>query len=214
MILDDGDRAMSPSAPHPTILLHDYHLEYGSVLGRVSMYDETTGITDRQKTSSFVRCEVVWDQYNIIDLIAKLNNLPEGEAEDVAETIRRHIFPGSQFDDWDYHIWQLHGTLLGLGRAFEALYAALDVPEGVGGDDDAFDYWPNTVDMLLEFARDLDALTSMRMRVPRVMELVDRVLDRSCHRTHFSGRPMTAEESDEQRQLLTDEWGYPGRWAE
>lgn len=135
------------------ILLHDHHLEYTGTLDHIPPYDGE---------GSWCRVTMVWNGYELESTRSYLG-LPEGDdADAIIDAAFRQIF-GTTLDAFleansatpsTAHIWSIMGE--GKRRAFDWILNALDtVPSG---DDDTFDYWPNTFDMLWEFACDLDEL--------------------------------------------------------
>jgi hypothetical protein len=192
-----------------TLLLGDYHREYTGVLDEISgTYDDS--LDGDEKTRSYVRASVVWDQYELIDTIADLQEADQESAESAVHRMQAEIFAGFEEELAESpHVWRIMGSPYGLARAFNALANALNV-DTVGGDDDAFDYWPNTMDMLHEFARDLDRIHGTDHFGKLVEEIAANVLDRTASET--TGTTHSSETKDERRDFFAGEWGYPERW--
>lgn len=144
---DDTNRKGVKSA---TILLHDTHLEYGSTLiGREGRWDDGSNYNG----------DLIWDHY---DLEEVAHGVITDDGQDPATLAFNLIFGrhreglGLHGDDLPLHVLKLEGTIQGLRGAFDRLADALDtVPTG---DDDSFDYWPNTMETLARFANDLATL--------------------------------------------------------
>lgn len=150
------------------ILLHDHHREYTGDL------DTLTGYTD----GKWCRVEVIWDGFALESHRAYLG-LPSDDA--AIDAAFRQIF-GDKLDAFLVDacaepsmatIWSIMGE--GKRRAFDHILNALDtVPTG---DDDTFDYWPNTFDMLWEFACDLDELESSTEHRTLAAALANKITD-------------------------------------
>ena len=116
------------------ILLPDVHGEY-------------TGDFEKDYIS-----KLVWNNFEIEELSQKLGGLKKGKSlmeRTFPELPKNHPWDGS-------NLWLLEGSQEDLMERFNNLAEGL---EGVpSGDDDVFDYWPNTMDMLEIFAKDLKDL--------------------------------------------------------
>lgn len=164
------------------ILLHDHHREYTGDL------DTLTGYTD----GKWCRVEVIWDGFALESHRAYLG-LPADDA--AIDQAFRQIFSDKldQFltdacaEPSMATIWSIMGE--GKRRAFDHILAALDtVPTG---DDDTFDYWPNTMDLLWEFACDLDELESSIEHRTLARDLATKV-----NTATFADQPELASEWD------------------
>jgi hypothetical protein len=192
------------------ILLHDIHAEYTGDFGNLPQLVD--GAMD-----THVRVSVIWDHYAMENLASDLGELtgvtsfPDAYGEQQAEKAFSLIDPtgdlATRLDIYDTptHLWLIEGRPKGLERAFDHLASALDVEDGVHGDDDAFDYWPNTMDMLWVFAEDLDTIKKHDLHKQYVRSIAQRVLDRTA------AQSWVTNEKD-QRQLMIDEWGREGQW--
>lgn len=207
--------------PHATVLLHDIHGEYTASLNAQPIFAPTTeGKSDLKDT---VRCEVIWDQYELEHTIERMELVKgEGAAEDHVLAAFHALF-GDKLDPLiehsnPYTIWQISGSWKGLERAFEALHADLmPTPSSYtlegktheywqpSGDDSVFDYWPNTVDMLWMFAQDLDDAMVIHTHKQRVWDLLDAMVEVGAWDDYLPGG-----ESEFEWQA-TERWGYYGK---
>src|SRR5215471_9330521 len=131
-----------------TIILHDLHREY------------TGDFESRIDGQPYGECEIAWSSSGVIDTLTELWGYSHEHAERVAERLIRDFIPGQFLEREGSYIecvWRLTGSKEYLEIKFRQLHDALRV-DAVSGDDDAFDYWPNTMDMLWDFACDLDAI--------------------------------------------------------
>lgn len=131
------------------IYLNDPHQEYTGNL-----------TTKSQSQEVYLAAEVVWDGMNLAQAYCDARGTRQSDdwyhAEAEVERARKVLFP-SWPENWDTGvIWQIEGNFNGLSECFDSLAKALDAD--ISGDDDIFDYWPNTMTMLEEFAADLDTL--------------------------------------------------------
>lgn len=188
------------------IVLHDYHREYTGVLDALP---PTDGGID-----THVRAEVIWDHFAIegfcsdLGSIAEVTSFPGAYGDQQAEKAWSMIDPSGVLAklidcDMPQHLWLIEGRPKGLERAFDCLAAALDVEDGVHGDDDAFDYWPNTMDMLYDFATDLDKVKKNDLHTTYVRQIAQRVLDRTAKTQSVAG---------DTRELMLSEWGRTETW--
>lgn len=142
-----------------TLFLPDYHLERTAPL-----YQELVAKEGNRRGLVYYRGEVIWDEYEMMEL-AKLTGRPEKEggdgmaewASDAVNTARHSLF-GDLPDEFETvpHIGMVWGTKKGLDEVFGQLLDSFDDP--LGGDDDAFDYWPNGMITLMMLAHDLDGV--------------------------------------------------------
>jgi len=190
------------------VLLHDMHGEYTGNFADIPMFKNG-------QSDNVVRVQLVWDHYALEGVAANLGQLtnitafPAAYGEQQAEKAYRALFTDS-LDEWLYGempnaLWLVSGTPKGLERAFDHLAAALDVEDGVSGDDDAFDYWPNTMDMLWDFALDLDALKKNDLHTRYVRDIAQRVFNRTVSRSSH-------RDQQDQKELFLGEWKND-RWA-
>lgn len=151
------------------IYLNDPHQEYTGNL-----------TTSLQGDQGYLNAQVVWDN---MDIAQAVGDAWEGKAWadwDYAVTQtdkhRKELFP-SWPEEWDTGaIWAIEGDLKGLTACFDSLAEVLDAD--ISGDDDVFDYWPNTMNMLREFALDLDTLFGGRVFSNRMFKVYDEVKTR------------------------------------
>lgn len=197
------------------ILLHDIHGEYTGDLEKLPQLIQG----DMDAIDAWCRASVIWDHYAVERLCSDLGSLsgvtsfPDAYGEQQAQKAWNMIDPTGSISkmldtDMPTHLWLIEGRPNGLERAFDCLAEAMTV-DYVGGDDDAFDYWPNTMDMLWAFAVDLDTI-GLDPHKGRLLEIVRdlavRVLDRSS-----KGR--SGLFSQEQHDMLVDEWGRKDTWG-
>ena len=184
-----------------SILLGDYHREYTGELDKLEMYDDSGRFGD--KGGTFVRCSVIWDTYELAQVFDDIHGVENGEAE--IERMTNLIFPPELHEI--PHIWLITGHLRGLDRVFDTLANALTV-ETVSGDDDAFDYWPNTMDMLFDLATDLDRLNDTLAYTDRVTEIAEGVFER----TVADAQGSQYDTVEQRRDLFASEWSNLERW--
>lgn len=153
----------------PTVLLMDWHGEYTGGLDQVKGYED----------GKYCRSHIVWDGYALGHVRTRLGI--EGDEDDAVNAAFRSLFADkldpvldlASGDASSVYIWEIGGH--GIERAFTHLLNALDtVPSG---DDDTFDYWPNTMEMLWEFACDLDSIDSSTSHRDRVHTQGKRIRD-------------------------------------
>jgi hypothetical protein len=197
-----------------TILLNDVHQEY------TACWDAPLNAAGQP----FVTARVVFDASSLADIAGQrgarteTTSFPDAYGEQQVWSAALAIFgdPLDDFrDDWgeppQWTIWMLRGSIAGVGRAWSILGDALTTT--VSGDDDAFDYWPNTMDMLWELAVDLDALGQASYR-KATKQIAHATLTNSSGATMpYTDRLRNEDEQREQRELLLGEWA--GRaWLE
>lgn len=172
------------------ILLIDHHGEYTGSLAAVTGYEE----------GKWVRCMIVWDGFSLGSL---RNALGLPDEDDAVTAAFRAIYADKLDPLLDdacatpdmATIWEISGE--GKRRAFDHLLHALDtVPSG---DDDVFDYWPNTMDMLWSFAHDLDTLQSTTEHRQLVTDLATKV-----HAALIADDP-----SDDWTEIDLTRWSMP-----
>jgi len=195
-----------------TLLLHDMHQEYTGDFGNHNSNFESTKPAN---STIWGDCELFWDSYGVSHTLAELRGVTEDQGNTLALSVIRTMLPAEFIDreggpDAVTGVWRLTGSIAFLEMKFLQLKEALDV-DYVSGDDDAFDYWPNTMDMLWDFALDLDALTQTKLHTGQVHEVARKVFEGTINRRYYDDRPNTAEEIAEQRELFLQEWGlnYP-----
>jgi len=198
----------NPHTHHYEVLLFDPHQEYTGCIDALPNYDKEATDKGLPFTDTWLRAEILWNGYSISQTVANLR--PElGMVDAEIEVIKafRLLFADKLDDLIDFAtpadavIWKLSGAIGGLTRAFDALFNALD--SAPSGDDDFFDYWPNTMDMLYIFATDLDDLnrndadliSGFRYKV-KVAQMAQKIYD-EC----------SADGRDH-----ADEWGHTTRW--
>ena len=135
-----------------TLLLHDVHREYTGDFGDNNWIDSDLNGD----------CEFFWDTYGVSHTLAELRQVSEDDGEALAHKLMPEIIPPAFIEreggpEYVYGVWRLTGSRAFLEMKFEKLLQALKV-DSTWGDDDSFDYWPNTMDMLWDFALDLDGL--------------------------------------------------------
>jgi len=132
-----------------TIILHDMHREY-------------TGDFDRRIPDlPYGQTEIFWSSSGVIDTLTEIWGYNAEHAEQVAARLLKDFAPPEFLEregDYIEALWRITGSLEYLEIKFRELHDALRV-DSVSGDDDAFDYWPNTMNMLWDFALDLDAIS-------------------------------------------------------
>lgn len=185
-----------------TLLLNDMHGEYtGEFDSRVSGF--SYGVT-----------ELAWQTSKIQDTLQELRGFSADLAETQALSLMKEFLPakfiegeyGASYIEW---VWRLTGSLEYLAVKFDQLCEALNV-NAVSGDDDAFDYWPNTMDMLWEFATDLDSIGPVigTWRA-RVWEIAKKVYEGTVEsqvknaRSEFDPKEVRADAE----KLFLSEWG-------
>jgi hypothetical protein len=186
-----------------TLILPDYHMEYTS-----AAWTNDPSRT-HWKHDDWYRAEIVWDEMNVLDTLAACRDLRSDASiydnAEVAEA-KRLIFNVLFSPVLDEHevaenyVWMLTGSRRGLARAWVHLYEALDAKPS--GDDDFFDYWPNSMDVLWRFSEDLDGWKHAgNHHRTATQELARRVWDRV-------GPQQIAGDRDGDYDLRT-EWGGP-----
>lgn len=192
----DDAMILTPITQHGgSILLHDHHGEYTGELANLARYED----------GKHLRCLVIWDGYNLSSVRTALGLSDDDSIIDAAF----HTIYGDKLDafladnyssPYQATIWEISGE--GIRRAFDYLLNALDtVPSG---DDDTFDYWPNTMDMLWEFARDLDAMHSTTEHRTLVHDMAKRI-----HQTLLDtdwGRESIAQGIDDPVEMKGNDW--------
>ena len=109
---------------------------------------------------------------------------------------------------------KISGGFEGLDRAFAALKKAVwpQLNDGgsitspfwqPSGDDDVFDYWPSAMDMLWEFAQDLDTIAPDTHK-RQVWEVIDEMIQVGAWADYLPGGESEFEWSAPER------WGYKG----
>jgi hypothetical protein len=99
-----------------------------------------------------------WAQVRGVDVFVLQEAHETLSGEELPESTLKLLLPGFETDDEisQYStIWLVDGTPGGHDEVFAELLGWLDVQPS--GDDDFFDYWPNTMDMAWQYASDLDA---------------------------------------------------------
>jgi hypothetical protein len=176
-----------------TLLLHDMHGEY------------TGDFDKRLPDMPYGECEVIWKTSGVIDTFQEVRGIDADQAERAAATMMRDYLPApfvtahggdSAYIEW---VWKLTGSKEYLDAKFQQLWDALNV-ETVSGDDDAFDYWPNTMDMLWDFAKDLDDIFDNEDHKARVWDLAKRVFEGTVG-------PPNEKDYSNRKELFTGEWG-------
>lgn len=200
------------------ILLFDPHGEYTGCLAMLPNYAEDYKERGVDFSETWVRCQVIWDGYQMTETISHLRVMGvEGiQGDDEAErrvTDAFHLMFDDKLDKLiDFAtpdsatIWKLSGGIEGLTRAFNALFTALNIQPS--GDDDVFDYWPNTMDMLYAFATDLDELEDQlgRDSIGGLGGYRERVAEMASQTYH------ERYDQDPAEYDYLDEWGHEARW--
>lgn len=132
-----------------TLLLHDMHGEY-------------TGDFDKRPEGNFGygETDLWWRTAAMQDALHEIFGYSANDAERQAAALMPEFLPRAFLEregDYIEWVWRVTGCYEYLVAKFDQLCTALSV-DYVSGDDDAFDYWPNTMDMLWDFACDLDAI--------------------------------------------------------
>jgi hypothetical protein len=201
-----------------SLLLFDYHGEYTGTLGSIYAPED----------NAHAEARIVFDPHRLEDLLEARLHLhglsydhPAREVlAPLMTQIAKLVFGERIYDaivaengedaiPGGYH-WLIEGNREGLIRIFEQLLKALSnldparVEYGSygtpSGDDDTYDYWPNTMDMLWAFALDLVNITDSDEWTQKVQTLAITVA-----RLKFSDDPSDCE------------WGrtwLPENWAE
>ena len=222
MLIDDKPDYQGET--HGVILLHDIHGEYTASLNAQPVFAPIAD--DKADTKDSVRCEVIWDQYNLEYTIQQMGLAKDDDEAETHVLAAFHTLFGDKLDDLiehsnPYDIWRISGSLPGLTRAFEALHADLmPTPSSYelegkvheywqpSGDDSVFDYWPNTMDMLWMFAQDLDKLIGEEAKFKqRVWDLLDRMVEVGEWADYLPGGESEFEWS------ATERWGYQPKEA-
>jgi hypothetical protein len=129
-----------------TVLLGDWHTEYtGNWPKRYGGWPDD------------------WAQVRGIDVFLLQEVYETLTSDELSETTLRLLMPGFEDDEISQYstVWVIDGTPDGHEAAFVELLGWLDCQPS--GDDDFFDYWPNTMDMAWQYAADLDAWETKRM---------------------------------------------------
>jgi hypothetical protein len=231
MLIDNKPDAGDEDFVAGTLLLHDIHGEYTGCLSDLPVYGPK--VHERSWRDDYVRIQIIWDQYELestVELLELVDPQPMTDADgnprvtdsDARVTAAfKSLFGDSLVGLLDgsetpYTIWKLSGTIKGLDRAFTALLDALTPRLNDGGDittpfwqpsgdDDVFDYWPNTMDMLWDFACNLDTLTSGEVYRKRVWEMLDLMVAIGHWNDYLPGGESAFEWSADTR------WSYAGR---
>jgi hypothetical protein len=118
-----------------------------------------------------------WAQVRGIDvfLLQEVHELLSGE--ELSESTLRLLIPMEENEGYDEisqfsTLWVIEGTPDGHEMAFIQLLGWLDVQPS--GDDDFFDYWPNTMDMVWQYASDLDEWETKRRDFDDDVKIVTR----------------------------------------
>jgi hypothetical protein len=130
-----------------TLLLHDMHGEYTGEFDKKPEGDNGYGETD-----------LYWQTSKMQDALHEIFGYKADVAERQAAALMPEFLPKAFLEregDYIEWVWRVTGCYEYLVAKFNQLYISLNV-DYVSGDDDAFDYWPNTMDMLWDFACDLD----------------------------------------------------------
>lgn len=137
--------------PHAYVLLADCHAEY------TSQWPKTYGRWP--EGYAYVR-DINVSQIEEAREVLTGNPSWQGGDEDEWNKVWEFLLPGfaatlemTPLNNYS-HIWMIEGDIRGHQAAFAELLGWLDVQPS--GDDDFFDYWPNTMDMLWHYASDLD----------------------------------------------------------
>lgn len=169
-----------------TILLFDDHMERTGPLYQELVEETVEGSDSPRRGMVKYRGKLVWDSYEVGDLVQstlELEGLNREQAMNealVRSRKARHLILGDLPDDFDEgtNIAEVWGTRDGMGLVFEQLLEVFDEP--LGGDDDAFDYWPNGMRTLIMLAHDLDeigwgpnAVDPTFFRIDQVKDVVD-----------------------------------------
>jgi hypothetical protein len=112
-----------------------------------------------------------------IDIFVLQETYETLSGHELEESLLRQLLPGFDPDDElsQYStIWVVDGSPGGHDKVFDDLLSWLDVQPS--GDDDFFDYWPNTMDMAWVYAKDLDAWETKRMEFSDEVDIVSRQL--------------------------------------
>jgi hypothetical protein len=140
---------------HATIILGDWHSEYtGNWPKRYGGWPDD------------------WAQVRGIDVFVLQEVHEVLSGEELPESTMKLLLPGFESDGEisQYStIWAIDGTPGGHEEAFCELLGWLDVQPS--GDDDFFDYWPNTMEMLWEYAKDLDRWETKRRDLSKELKI-------------------------------------------
>jgi hypothetical protein len=186
-----------------TLVLHDMHREY------------TGDFDSRIDGQWYGQTELAWSTSGVIDTLSELRGfnaeIAESQARKLARDFLPHEFIEREGGDDAYleAVWRLTGSKEYLALKFDQLAKALDV-DSVSGDDDAFDYWPNTMDMLWDFACDLDQISPVvGTWRSRVWEVAKKVYEGTVESQVANARPEfdKAEIRRDAEKLFVDEWG-------
>ncbi len=188
-----------------TILLQDFHQEY------------TACWNENYSPGPYFSAQVIWDDDDLLDLI---NALRPGQPDPEEQLLlaKSLVFGTKLGEMTDYFgadqwtLWRIRGSIDGLGHAWSILGDALTTT--VSGDSDCFDYWPNTMDMLFDMAKDMDALMGGSYR-KATLQIAKATLDNSAGAVMpYSSEIRNEAEQAYMRALLISEWGYPERWTD
>jgi hypothetical protein len=189
--------------PYPlhTIVLHDLHREY------TGGWEGHEGYHSRGRHRE---CEIAWSTSGVQDTLQDLRDYPADRVESETERLMHEFLPPEFIEregDMIEAVWKLNGPIEFLSFKFMQLVERLEV-DSVSGDDDAFDYWPNTMDMLWDFASDLDEIAPERdgFYRQRVWKVAKKVFEGTIAAPW--GPEGTNEELQAQRRdLFKSEWG-------
>lgn len=177
-----------------TLLLNDSHAEY-------------TGEFDKRPEGfpGYGECEIFFRFSGVQDALQDIFGYDADTAERQTRRMMREMLPAEFIEreggddaylEW---VWRLTGSREYLETKFLELWNTLKV-DYVSGDDDAFDYWPNTMDMLWDFAVDMDAITNSEQHRVAVWTLARHVFEGTTRRDE-------PDRTHEQEQLFVGEWG-------
>jgi len=168
------------TTPHYSLMLFDYHGEYTGDLKGVyapadNAYSDANIVFDPRKIEDLLETRLGLSGLNYDNPARKEGETVVGAlmTEIARKVLGEDLYTALEAEHGEmgtvggYH-WLIAGTREGLIRVFDQLFAALANKDesrkdwgGYGrptGDDDVFDYWPNTMDMLWAFANDLDGI--------------------------------------------------------
>jgi hypothetical protein len=105
------------------------------------------------KTQGHTRVSVIYNAFEVQELRERLGR----KNEDFEPFIGLdHAYNG--YYDPNMDVWLIQGSVRDLTTIYH--HFAMLLEEGpTGSDDDCYDYWPNAMDMLMVFARDMAELT-------------------------------------------------------
>lgn len=171
-----------------TLLLHDMHGEY------------TGGFDERLKGFGYGEVDLYWQTSKMQDALQEIFDYKADIAERQTTSLMREMLPAAFLEregDYIEWVWRVTGCKEYLVAKFDQLCKALTVDQ-VSGDDDAFDYWPNTMDMLWDFATDLDDIGVVGSCRARVWEIAKKV---------FQGTVNARDARPDYHELFVQEWG-------